>query len=88
MYVTEEGLTYVQTRYEKGSGQGPKPPGGEAKRKPVHCERIDMVLAGATITRENVVKEEPGMAHYNFLYGPGDLSIYGVKKYRRLTIRN
>lgn len=51
-------------------------------------ERIDLELKGATVKRENIIKEGEGRTDFNFFYGHCPDGIYGVKEYEKITIKN
>jgi hypothetical protein len=94
LYITQSGLSYVFThliekeksekeiRREKSSGVT------EEEKININYERIDLNLVGAQIKKENIIKEDTGIAYYNYLLGPGSQSIYHVKKYKKITIKN
>lgn len=88
LYITEKGLSYVFLKIETDEEESEPMTGkGQEEKLKVSYERIDMDLAGASIKRENIVKEEESEAYCNFLMGPGN-TIPHVKKYRRITIKN
>lgn len=51
-------------------------------------ERIDLELSGASIKRENIVKEEEGGTNLNFFHGHCPDGIYGVKEFKKIVIEN
>lgn len=95
LYITETGLSYVFLTYEemeksKSERRREKRAGVEEEEEmTVKYEKIDLDLTGATIDRNNIIREDTGIAYYNFMYGSADgKPIYHVKKYRRITIKN
>ncbi|MFO0357606.1 MAG: SBBP repeat-containing protein, partial [Sphingobacteriaceae bacterium] len=49
---------------------------------------INVTLKGATIKRENIIKEEQSTEHFNYFYGHCPEVIYEVYQYKKLTIKN
>jgi len=100
MYITEKGLTYVFIKEEKeGTPKGMdtynfSPPSGllearsEAREGAIEFSRIDMQLKGASIKKENIVKETPSATDFSFFYGHCPDGIYGVKQYEKITIKD
>ena len=94
LYITKTGLSYVFLNYvevEKSKREKRREEKlgiVEEESIKINYERIDLNLSGASIKKENIIKEDTGLAYYNFLLGPGDKSIYHVKKYRKITIKN
>src|ERR1051326_2138064 len=86
MYITENGVSYVFTRYENEPGE----PDGNRSHIPPKKEydfaRADAGLAGATILRNNIRYEDPLPGEYNY-YINGD-SHTGIKRYAKVTIQN
>ncbi len=69
------------------SGRG----GGEVNdtNRKVSYYRLDMDLVGATILKENIIKEEESkQGHYNYFYAHCPEGIYNVKAYGKITIKN
>ncbi|MBI2270611.1 MAG: SBBP repeat-containing protein [Bacteroidetes bacterium] len=86
MYITETGLTYIFQKPEEDENE--LAPRNEQTSEETKWTRIDMTIAGASIKKENVIKEISSETNYNFfnhLYPDG---IYGVKKYKKITIKN
>ncbi|MBI2271835.1 MAG: SBBP repeat-containing protein [Bacteroidetes bacterium] len=82
MYITDKGLSYLFIKQEEELEK-------EAEEsKEIYYSRIDMILKGANIQKENVVKEYPSEADHNFFYGHCPDGIYGVKQYEKIAIRN
>ncbi|MFO0358576.1 MAG: SBBP repeat-containing protein, partial [Sphingobacteriaceae bacterium] len=49
---------------------------------------INVNLKGATIKRENIIKEEQSTEHFNYFYGHCPEGIYDVYQYEKLIIKN
>ena len=65
--------------------------GGEVNdtNRKVFYYRMDMDLVGATILKENIIKEEESkQGHYNYFYPHCPEGIYDVKAYSKITIKN
>ena len=51
--------------------------------------RLDMDLVGASILKDNIIKEEESkQGHYNYFYPHCPEGIYNVKAYGKITIKN
>jgi hypothetical protein len=91
MYVTEKGLTYVFLKAveeeKEQEGENHKPGGRENENIKMEWTRIDMDLDGAKIKKENIVKEGPSVTDFNFFYSHCPDGIYGVKEYKKITIK-
>jgi len=92
LYITTTGLSYVFLKYEEEKHKGKrkreeKKRGREEDERKVTYERLDLNLVGATILSENILKEDTGMAYFNFLLAK-DKVFNHVKKYRKITIKN
>ncbi|PIQ15630.1 MAG: hypothetical protein COW67_07360, partial [Flavobacteriales bacterium CG18_big_fil_WC_8_21_14_2_50_32_9] len=62
---------------------------GKAKtKKYFDWERVDIELKGATINKENILKENPLQGHENYFYPTCPDGIYGVGAYEKITIKN
>jgi gliding motility-associated-like protein len=83
MYVTEKGLTYFfrKTIIEK-KGEGIK------NKKKIDYQRFDIELEGIQIKRENILKELPDTAEFNFFYPSCPQGINGVKQFGRIVIKD
>jgi hypothetical protein len=92
LYVTKTGLSYVFMEFKEEEEKSKKRrklfETDKDEKIKVRFERFDMELFGASIKKENIIKLDTGIAYYNFLSGPGDESIYHVKKYRKLIIKD
>jgi hypothetical protein len=92
LYMTDKGLTYVfleaEEEEEEKEREAEAHPG---KRKPdekikINYERLDLLLRGASIRKENIIKEDSSLAYFNYL--SASASVYHVKKYRKVTVKN
>lgn len=81
-WITEQGLT-IQTLKLEGEGEGE----GKKKSKKILWERIDIILDGASVRKENIQKENPIIGHSNYFDGNNPEGIYGVKQYEKITIK-
>ncbi len=90
VYITTTGITYVFLEEEekiKGVRKWLRfgREGHEAEN--LKYEKIELILPGAGISRENIIKGPAGIASYHFLLGKEEI-FYDVKKYARITVRN
>jgi hypothetical protein len=96
LYITEKGLSYVFYKIDEDEDKeehehlamgalGREKEMEKEKKREVEFERIDMELSGAHISKANIVMEDTSIAYYNYLSSLG--SVYHVKKYRRITIK-
>ena len=91
LYITDSGLSYVfyaMNTPEKKWFRWKR--NGETERdeeESLRYEKIDMVLKGASIKKENIETSEPGTALYHFLKQPLEASVRNVKKYNRVLIK-
>lgn len=54
-----------------------------------HCyDRFDIELKGASIKKENIIKENSSSELYNFYYPHCPQGVMGVRKYQKLTVKN
>ncbi|MBL7893020.1 MAG: SBBP repeat-containing protein [Bacteroidia bacterium] len=86
MYVTEKGLTYVFVKNEEEGEGTDEQISNKDKNKRIEWVRVDMNLKNARIRRENIIRDNPSVADYNFFSGNRSEEIYGVKKFDKLTI--
>ena len=87
VYITEKGLTYVffkseKEQKEKGAGDQYM----EEKRK-TEMTWINVHLSGASIKKENIIKEGESNEYFNYFPGHCPDGIYGVKEYEKITIK-
>ena len=96
LWITENGITFQTFRQEKQlipeeelsalekrmSAIKRKP----KKQKLLHWERIDVELVGASIKRENIIKEEPQQGSQNYYQG-NEAPVFDVKHYKKITIQ-
>ena len=98
MYITEQGITYTfiqaeeeekeKGEYEKRKDEEKMLSGREDEHITFKWARVDMELKGASIKKENMVKEGAGITNFNYFYGHCPDGIYGVKEYEKITIKN
>jgi len=104
MYITEKGLTYVfikaeeeekvlgnkqlATGNEKNKEGKPSLSVAEEGNKIIHWARVDMDLKGASIKKENILREGAGTSDFNFFLGHCPDGIYGVKQYEKIIIKD
>ncbi len=96
IYITTKGLSYVFIKQEgklkekTGSGFKDAMSGKTANENiKTSCYRMDMNLEGATIGKEQILKELPGKQGYtNYFYPHCPEGIYGVQEYGKITIKN
>ncbi len=86
LFLTNKGITYLfseleEEEEEEGDWDGEK----EMKRERKLC-RIDMVLKGANILKENARGEQALSGEYNYYLGHCPQGIVGVRKYAKVTI--
>ena len=63
-------------------------PGKHDEKLKAEMAWINVNLKGATIKRENIIKEEQSAEHFNYFYGHCPDGIYDVYQYKKLTIKN
>lgn len=95
IYITNKGLSYIFLTAAKQNSNSTNPMENRLQEDNIdrrntetkYC-RIDMALLGANIKSENIIKEYPCKADYNFFYGNAcPQGLYGVKKYNKITIK-
>lgn len=92
VYITQSGISYVFLEVEETEHRwfkwhkDDKLERDENER--IRYEKLDMVLKGASIRKENIIREDSNTAEYNFLRNPVNQSIKHVKKYKKITIQN
>ncbi|MFK7784615.1 MAG: PKD domain-containing protein, partial [Crocinitomicaceae bacterium] len=88
-YITTSGLTYIfkKINEEKSISQA-----GEEKimdeEFTLHWERVEMLLEGAIICKDSIVKEYPSIENYHYYLGHCPKGIRDVKKYGKITIKS
>ncbi|MBI2268723.1 MAG: SBBP repeat-containing protein [Bacteroidetes bacterium] len=89
MYLTDKGLTYIfiDSLGEKENEEVDEKKHDEKKIEK-RWSRIDMTFSGASIKKENTIKEKQSSSNYNYFYGHCPEGIYGVKQYEKITIKN
>ncbi|HKR07059.1 MAG TPA: SBBP repeat-containing protein, partial [Bacteroidia bacterium] len=94
IYITESGLTYQFYKREEEEKHKRKNSTGrlinpEAEKPKGEWKRVDMILNGASIKKENVISEEEATAGgVNYYFGHCPDGIFNVKTYTRITITN
>jgi hypothetical protein len=92
LYITQSGLTYSFLNYEEEHENEKRNkengPWEIEERERAEYHRADVDLKGASIKKENIVKEFPSAADYNFFYSHCPAGVYGVKEYEKITIKN
>lgn len=92
LYITEKGLTYVFVELEENENEKNGyeiDEAGPDQTIKATCERMNMELVGASIKKENIIKEEEGLAVWNYLAGTeASNSVYSVHKYKKISIKN
>lgn len=89
MYLTDKGLTYIfmDSPDEKENEEDYEKKYNE-KNVEKRWSRVDMTFSGASIKKENIIKEKPSSSNYNYFYAHCPKGIYGVKQYEKITINN
>lgn len=80
IYLTTKGLTYVFTKSSKR--------GASIDSIDYSYYRFDINLKAASIKKDNVLRELPSSAEYNFYYPQCKKGITSAKKYGRVTVKN
>lgn len=90
MYITENGITYLftETEKEKDDEDIAFNDKRDDKKRKIKFSRVDMNIRGAVITKENIIREDPGVTDFNFFAPNCPDGIYGVKEYKRITIKD
>ncbi|MFO0478715.1 MAG: hypothetical protein ACK50L_08090, partial [Bacteroidota bacterium] len=73
---------------DKDKHQNLMMPGKHEEKMKAEMAWIHVNLKGATIKRENIIKEEQSAEHFNYFYGHCPDGIYDVYQYKKLTIKN
>ncbi|MBI2269531.1 MAG: SBBP repeat-containing protein [Bacteroidetes bacterium] len=94
VYITEKGLTFVfaktEEEREQETGREHKEKGkNEQEEEKIKTEMawINMHLKGASIKKENILKEGESEDHFNYFQPHCPEGIYGVKHYKKITIK-
>ncbi|MBI2270636.1 MAG: SBBP repeat-containing protein [Bacteroidetes bacterium] len=102
VYLTTHGLTYAFMKFEKEEDEekekehdlstqldlGKDPLHHVEKPRNVEIYRMDMLLVGAVIKKENIIAEHPQAYATNFYLGHCPDGIINVKTYSKITIRS
>ncbi len=83
-FITEQGLTYIfieKNKEEKGSEKEFE---GEGEQK---WARVDMFLKGASIKKENIVKESASKNFFQYFFPHCPDGIKDVSSYEKITIK-
>lgn len=84
IYITSKGLTYVfDMPGEIVSGKEE-----EASKVRMNWAKVNMLLEGAHIRKENIVCEDELPGYSNFYYPHCPMGILHVKSYHKITIKN
>ncbi len=85
IYLTEQGVSYKFIKKEKRERAQTKD--GEENMK-IQFSRVDMLLKGASIKKENIITEEPEtfLKNYNLTSSPK--GILNVRSFKKITVKN
>lgn len=84
LFLTSWGLTYYFVHKNEHVSQN----NYDNRKETLGWERLDMLLEGADIIKENIIKEGKSKAYSNYYYAHCPNGILGVHKYEKLTIKN
>ena len=89
LYITEKGLTYVFVKHLKKEGEKQEINPATSFHEQLKTEMawFNVHLDGATIKRENIIKEVESQEHFNYFYGHCPQGIVEVHQYDKITIR-
>jgi gliding motility-associated-like protein len=90
MFITEKGLTYMLFKgeeEEKKSGVKDDLPGFEDEQIEIEWNRVDVLLKGASIKRENIIKEGASTYFKQFFTGHNSNGVGQVYDYEKITIK-
>ncbi len=96
VWITEKGITYQTIKIEEEEYEKERESkkeneanfiGGKEEEVKIYWERIDMELKGANIKRDNIIAEGAEQGHFNYFYPHCPDGIYGVKAYKKITIK-
>ncbi|MBI2270171.1 MAG: SBBP repeat-containing protein [Bacteroidetes bacterium] len=92
VYITEWGLSYLLIKQPEKKDEEVERDSPEKFREDEDAlakySRVDMLLEGATIDNENIIKSDKLEGHYNFFYNYCPEGIYYVRAYRKITVKN
>ncbi len=86
LYITDKGLSYFFI--EAGEEESESERGDHEEKMEIKWGRVDMELAGAHIQKENIVKELPSAAHFNYYYAHCPQGIMNVRQYEKITVKD
>jgi gliding motility-associated-like protein len=91
IYITKKGITYLFFKKEKKEKKNEKGEcllaDTEEENIKIEWERMDVELKGCSIKKENIIKENASITHFNFFYPHCSNGIYGVKEYKKIIIK-
>ncbi|MDZ4664270.1 MAG: gliding motility-associated C-terminal domain-containing protein [Bacteroidota bacterium] len=89
MFITEKGLTYMLFKGEEEEKEKGEKELGEIDDEKIEIEwnRVDVVLKGATIKRENIIKEGESSYFRQFFLGHCANGVGQVHDYGKITIK-
>tara|TARA_B110000037_G_C17119160_1_gene505049 strand:- start:247 stop:4209 length:3963 start_codon:yes stop_codon:yes gene_type:complete len=87
LWITESGLTYQMLKFEEVAIENDQTT-TDSIRMTCNWERIDLILDGATILKENIKKEFPSSSHNNYFSSKNPEGVYNVQSFKKITIEN
>src|SRR6185436_4377070 len=82
-------LTYVFVKSEEKFEKGPSQQENEnAETFSIKKAWVNLHLRGATIKKENIIKEQESSEHFNYFYPSCPEGINDVRGYQKLTFKN
>ena len=90
MFITEKGLTYafIKAKEEQKVEKSEVAEGKHEENLKVEWTRIDMALAGASIKKENIIREGMSTDFSQFFLAHCPEGITDVRSYEKITIRD
>ncbi len=100
LWLTEKGITIQTIKYSEEDDDDERKEKGKTEKTKEHYleredekitiewERIDIELKGASIKKENIIKENPLQGHSNYFYPTCPDGIYEVKEYEKICIKD
>jgi gliding motility-associated-like protein len=90
VYITEKGLTYVFVKHIKKKGYQQEINSATSFREQLKTEMawVHVNLAGATIKRENIIKETESSEHFNYFYAHCQQGVMEVHQYDKITLKD